>query len=98
MIPQAVYILWSILLVIAVLAIPVLVFLLHQVWRAAYHIERYFKDMAIAGMGIAVNTDHVVALEDTTSVAGTILSTTTQIDEHAEIIEKTLEERAAKRS
>ena len=94
--PQAVYIIWTILLAIAVLAIPVLVFLLHQVWRAAYHIERYFKDMATAGMGIAVNTDHVTALEDTTSVAGTILSTAAQIDEHAKVVEKTLGERAAK--
>jgi uncharacterized protein HemY len=95
--PQAVYVLWTILLIVAVLAIPALIFLLHQVWRAARHIEQYFKDMKAAGVGIAENTGHVEALEDTVSVAGTILSTAAQIDEHAKAVEETLGERAAKR-
>ena len=94
--PQAVYILWATLLVIAVLAIPVLVFLLHQSWRAAWNIQRYFREMADAGEGIADHTDHIKALDDTISVAGGMLDTAVEVDKDAHTIEKVLSKRAAK--
>lgn len=94
--PQAVFVLWTILLVVAVLLLPFIVALLHKTWKAAHSIERYFKEMLEAGVGIAGNTDNIKALNDTISVASGILSTAGEVNEHAEIIKTTLGSRASK--
>jgi len=93
--PQAVYILWAILLVVVILATPLLVLLLHRTLMAARGIERYFAEMLTAGLGIAGNTENVKALEDTIQTAVTILNKAGEINEHSEIIKKTLAARAA---
>ncbi len=93
--PQAVYILWAILLIIVILATPLLVLLLHRTWKAARGIEIYFAEMLTAGLGIAGNTDNVKALDDTIQTAETILNKAGEINEHSEIIKKTLAARAA---
>ena len=94
--PAAVNIIWTILLVVTVLLLPLIVHLLHKTWKAARSIEIYFAEMLKAGVGIASNTDHITALNDTIEVASGILGTAGEINAHAEVIEDTLGQRAAK--
>ena len=91
---QVVIILWIILLVVAVMAIPVLVTLLHRTWLAARSIERYFADMRDAAIGVVGHTEHIKALDDTISVASNMLNTSADIDHHAATIKSTLDQRA----
>ena len=93
---QTVLILWAILLVVTVLLLPLIVSLLHRTWKASRNIERYFKEMLEAGVGIAGNTDAVSALDDTIDVATTMLGVAGGINENAEILKGALAERAAK--
>ena len=92
---QAVLILWTILLVVTVLLLPLIISLLHRTWRASRNIERYFKEMNEAGGGIAGKTAHITALNDTIGVATTMLGVAGQIDENAATIKGALAGRAA---
>lgn len=95
-VPQAVYIIWAITLAIAVLVIlPLTVLLLQRTYKAARNIERYMAEMRDAGAGIAQNTSHIKALDDTIGVAGQILETAGKIKEHTGVIETTLATRSA---
>jgi hypothetical protein len=94
--PTAVYVIWTILLIVAMLVLPLIIRLLHRTWKAARSIEIYFAEMLEAGLGIAGNTEHIKALEDTIEVAGGMLKTAGDIDEHAGVIESTLDQRASK--
>lgn len=96
MMPQAVYVIWKILLVVVVLALPLVVYLLHRTLKAAQSIARYFEEMRIAGEGIAGNTGHIPALEQTIEIGGALLATAGDIDAHAATIEQVLGERAAR--
>ena len=92
---QAVFVLWTILLVVTVLLLPLIVSLLHRTWKASRNIERYFKEMAEAGLGVAGNTEHIKALNDTISVASGMLEVAGDINQHAETIKDTLAGKAA---
>ncbi|MFQ5651238.1 MAG: hypothetical protein ACE5IY_14970 [bacterium] len=92
--PQAVYIIWAVLLVVVVLSLPVVVILLHRTLRASRNIARYFEEMKIAGLGIARNTGNIKALEETIQTASTILSVAGDIDKHSNTIKTTLAARA----
>lgn len=94
--PQAVFVLWTILLVVTVLLLPFIIHLLHKTWKASRSIERYFKEMLEAGLGVAGNTEHIKALDDTISVASGILGVAGDINQHAETIKDTLAGKAAK--
>ena len=94
--PQVVFILWTILLVVTVLLLPFIVYLLHKTWKASKSIERYFKEMLEAGLGVAGNTEHVKALDDTITVASGMLEVAGDINQHAETIKVTLAGKAAK--
>lgn len=95
-VPAIVYVIWALVLVIAVLVVlPVTVYLLHRTLAAARSIERYLAEMRDAGAGIAANTHHIAALDDTITVATQILAVAGGIDEHAATIETTLTARAA---
>jgi hypothetical protein len=94
-IPTAVYVIWIIVLAVAVLVIlPLTVYLLQRALNAARNIERYLAEMRDAGVGIASNTQHIKALDDTIQVAGQLLATAGSIDEHAATIESALTARA----
>jgi hypothetical protein len=94
-IPTAVYVIWIIVLAVAVLVIlPLTVYLLQRALNAARNIERYLAEMRDAGVGIASNTQHIKALDDTIQVAGQLLETAGSIDEHAATIESALTARA----
>ncbi len=89
-------VLWTILLVVAVLLLPLIISLLHRTLLASRNIERYFKEMKEAGLGIAENTEYVGALDDTIGVASGMLSVAGEIDKNANIIEQALADRAIK--
>lgn len=93
---QAVLILWTILLIVTVLLLPLIISLLHRTWVASRNIERYFKEMLEAGLGIAGNTEHIKALDDTIKVAGGMLEVAGKLDENASTIKGALADRAAK--
>lgn len=94
-VPQAVYTIWLItLLVIVVVIVPLAVYLLHRTYRAARSIERYFAEMAEAGAGVAENTRHVDALEQTIEIATKIVSVAGNINMHSGTIKTTLAGRA----
>lgn len=92
---STILILWTILLVVTVLLLPLIVNLLHRTWKASRSIERYFKEMKEAGLGIAGNTDYVSALDDTIGVATTILGVAGEIDKNANTIKGAVADRAA---
>lgn len=94
--PPIVYILWIVVLVVALILFPFIVRLLHKTLIAAKNIERYLKEMKEAGMGIAGNTGYVTALDSTIEVAVDILDSAGKINSNAETIEVTLAGRAAK--
>lgn len=89
-----VQILWFILLIVTVLVLPFLIHLLHRTWRAARSIERYFSEMKTAGVGVAGNTEHISALDDTIGVASGILDVAGSIDANANTLKTTLAKRA----
>ncbi len=95
MIPAEVRWIWTVLLVLVVIALPLVVSALHRLWWAARNIERYMSDMAAAGGGIGGNTVHLAGLEDTISTATKILERAGQINQHAGTIRTTLADRAA---
>ena len=98
-VPSAVYTIWAITLaVVLLLIVPLAIYLLHRTYRAARSIERYFAEMAEAGAGIADNTHHVQALEETTAIAGKILTVAGNINAHSESIKSTLAGRATPRN
>ncbi len=91
---SAVYILWIILLVMAVLVLPLIIKYLHQVYSAARNIERYFLEMKEAGLGIVGNTDHIKDLNDTISAASGILEVAGEINNNADTLKGALSDRA----
>ncbi len=90
-VPVAVYVLWIIGLV---LVVPIAVYLLHRLLQDGRNIQRYTAEMLTAGVGIAGNTQHIVALESTIQVATGILQTAGAIDQHSAAIENLLASRA----
>ena len=91
---KAVIVLWIILLIVTVLVLPFIVRLLHHVYKSAKSIDMYFKEMLQAGLGVAGNTDHITALDDTIQVASGILEVAGDINEHAEALGGALAKRA----
>lgn len=96
MIPAEVRWIWTALLVLVVIALPVVVSALHRLRWAARNIERYLSDMAKAGGGIGGNTGHLAGLDATISTAGEILDAAGKIHQHAGAIRQTLADRAGK--
>ena len=94
--PAIVYILWIVVLAVALILFPFIVRLLHKTLIAAKNIERYLKDMKEAGMGIAGNTEHITALNSTIDVAVDILDSAGKINTNAETIKSVMADRAAK--
>ncbi len=94
--PSIIYILWIILLAVALILFPFIVRLLHKTLWAAKNIERYLREMKEAGLGIAGNTGYITALDSTIDVATDILGSAGKINSNAETIEVTMAKRAAK--
>lgn len=94
-VPTIVYVLWWATLAIAVLIVlPIVVYLLHRLLRAARQIEHYAASTLEAAAGIAGNTANVTALNQTIEGAGGIVETSQSIEAHTATIEMVLAERA----
>jgi len=94
--PSIVYVLWIVVLAVALLLFPFIVRLLHKTFFAAKSIERYLREMKEAGLGIANNTGHITALNSTIEVATDILGSAGKINSNAETIKTVMADRAAK--
>ncbi len=94
--PEAVYILWIVVLAVALILFPFIVRLLHKTLYAAKNIERYLREMKEAGLGIANNTGHITALDSTIEVATVILGSAGKINTNAETIKTVMADRSAK--
>lgn len=91
---NALYVLWIILLVVTVLVLPFIIGLLNKVLQASRNIERYFREMLEAGVGIAGNTEHIKALNSTIEVASNILNVAGDINDHSAALGGALKSRA----
>jgi hypothetical protein len=92
--PGVVEAIWGVMLVVAVVVVlPVTLYLLHRLWRAARSIERYTAEALAAGLGIARNTAAVAALDQTATLGGELGAAAASIRRHGAAIEKTLANR-----
>jgi len=64
-----------------VVFVPLSVILLHRLWRVARSIQLYARDALTAAAGIAANTGHIGALDDTIQTAGAMLTTASAIEQ-----------------
>jgi hypothetical protein len=71
---------------IAIVIVPLAVYLLHRTLTASRSIERYLRESLEAGRGIAANTEAVTALEETIAIASSLLGTTRKIQQHTAAI------------
>jgi len=96
-VPTAVYVIWWVTLIIAVVVVlPLAWYLLHRAFKAARQIEYYAAKTLEAGVGTAGNTANIAALKDTIAVASGILGTAAAIEEHAGVIEGALAARVGR--
>ena len=97
-IPEAVYVIWCIGLVLTlVVFVPLTVYSLHRTWRSARSIQRYAAETLQAAAGIARNTANVKALDSTIGVATEMLGGAGAIEKKLSTIATVLQERASRR-
>lgn len=63
--PIAVGVLWTVTLIVAYLAVPLLVILLWRIMRASIKIERYTRETRVASQGITTTLEALPALNKT---------------------------------
>lgn len=93
-IPDFVYTLWWVTLVLGYLLLPVAVYWLHSLWRAASSIRRYARDSAVAAGGIRRSTAAVPALDTTIAVATEVLAAAEAVAAKLDAMAGVLETRA----
>lgn len=90
-VPTSVYAIWWTMVIVAVvLIVPLAVYLLHRLWRAARSIERYTAETLTAGLGIAGHTAAISALDQTVTLGGELGAAAASIRQHSAAIETTL--------
>ena len=93
--PDAVYVIWWIgLIVTLVLFVPLSVYLLHRTFVAARSIRRYADEALTAAAGIAGNTVHIPALDTTITVGTAMLGVAGEIVTKLDTAATVLGERA----
>ena len=94
-IPDAVYTIWWIGLVLTlVVFVPLAVYSLHRTWQSARSIQRYAAEALQAAAGIERNTRNIAALETTIGVATEILTVTGGVEQKLDAVARVLEERS----
>lgn len=97
-IPDTVYVIWWIGLVLTlVVFVPLAVYSLHRTWQSARSIQRYAAETLQAAAGIARNTANVKALDATIGVATEMLGGAGAIEKGLSTIATVLQERASRR-
>jgi hypothetical protein len=98
MIPDAVYTIWWIGLVLTlVVFVPIAVYSLHRTWRSARSIQRYAAETLQAAAGIARNTANISALDTTINVATEVLGAAGAVERKLNTVATVLEERWLRR-
>lgn len=98
MIPEAVYAIWWIGLVLTlVVFVPLAVYSLHRTWRSARSIQRYAAEALEAAAGIARNTATIKALDATIGVGTDMLNVAGAVVIELDTIARVLEQRASGR-
>jgi len=83
-VPGAIYVIWWVVLGVAVfIVLPLVLYLLQRTLRAARHIERYFAETLESGVVIAQSTSAEPAPNDTITVATMILETAGAVEQKA---------------
>ena len=94
-VPDAVYTIWAIGVVVTlVVFVPLAVYLLHRTWRSARSIQRYAAEALVATRGIEANTKNVVALDATIETATEMLTGAGAAERHLDTVGSALEERS----
>lgn len=97
-IPAEVFTLWLVLVGLALLVfVPLAVYSLFTLWRAAQSIRRYAHDGVAPAQAIASHTAALPALDQTISVATEILAAAEAVAGKLATIADVLEQRAARR-
>ncbi len=95
MIPDAVYAIWWIGLVVTlVVFVPLAVYSLHRTWRSARSIQRYAAETLEAAAGIARDTDNIKVLGVTIAVGTDMLGAAGAIEKKLSTVATVLVERA----
>ena len=98
MIPDAVYTIWWIGLILTIVVfVPLAVYSLHRTWRSARSIQRYAAETLQAAAGIARNTANIKALDATIGVGTDMLNSTSAIGIKLDTVARVLEQRASGR-
>jgi hypothetical protein len=98
LIPDAVYTVWCIGLVVTlVVFVPLAVYSLHRTWRSARSIQRYAAETLKAAGGIARNTGNIKALDATIGVGTDMLGAAGAIEKKLSTVATVLAERASGR-
>jgi hypothetical protein len=93
--PDAVFTLWTIGLVVTLVVwVPVAVYSLHRIWRAATSIERYAAETLTAAAGIVEHTAAIGALSGTIAVATDMVITAGAVEQKLAAIARLLTARA----
>ena len=96
MIPDAVYTIWCIGLVLTlVVFVPLAVYSLHRTWRSARSIQLYAGETLKAAAGIARNTANIRALDATIGAGTDMLGSAGAIQLKLDTVAKVLERRAS---
>jgi hypothetical protein len=98
MIPNAVYTIWWIGLILTLIVfVPLAVYSLHRTWRSARSIQRYAAETLQAAGGIARNTSNIKALDATIVVGTDMLGVAGAIEKKLNTVATVLAERASGR-
>ena len=93
--PQAVYTIWWIGLIITlVLFVPLSVYLLNRTFNAARSIRRYADEALTAAAGIAGNTKFIPALDATIAVGSAMVAVAGEISNKLDTAATVLAQRA----
>jgi type II secretory pathway component PulL len=94
-IPDVVYVIWWVGLILAlVVLVPLAVYSLHRTWRSARSIQRYAAEALQAAAGIERNTRHVRALDDTIATASELLGVAGGVERKLDTLASVLEARS----
>jgi hypothetical protein len=98
MIPDAVYTIWWIGLILTlVVLVPLAVYSLHRTWNSARSIQRYAAETLQAAAGIARSTANISALDSTINVATEVLGAAGGVERKLNTVASVLEERWLRR-
>ena len=93
--PDAVFTIWSLGLIVTLLVfVPLAVYSLHRTWRSARSIQRYAAEALQAAAGIERNTRNVRALDDTIATATDMLGAAGAVERKLDAVASVLETRA----